>query len=49
MNALVTIWTVIGLAILVLVSFYGGPIVAFPLLLAVIVVYLLVTRIGTRA
>jgi hypothetical protein len=49
MNLLVAVWTVIGLAVLVVVAIYGGPIIALPLLLAVIVIYLVVRRSGGRA
>jgi hypothetical protein len=44
MNVLVTFWIVIGLAILLIVAIYGGPIIALPLAIAVVVVYLLVRR-----
>jgi hypothetical protein len=35
---------VIGLAILLIVAIYGGPIIALPLAIAVVAVYLLVRR-----
>jgi hypothetical protein len=49
MNFAVAVWTVIGLAFLVVVGFYGGPIVALPLILALVIVYLLVRRSRGRA
>jgi hypothetical protein len=44
MNLLITFWIVIGLAILLIVAIYGGPIIALPLAIAVVAVYLLVRR-----
>ena len=49
MNLAIAVWTVIGLALLVVVGYFGGPVVALPLIVAVVVVYLLVRRSRGRA
>ena len=49
MDFAVAVWTVIGLAILVVVAYFAGPIIALPLILELIVVYLLVRRSRGRA
>lgn len=48
MTFAIAVWTVIGLAILLVVVIYAGPIVGLPLLVALIVVYAFLRRSRAR-
>jgi hypothetical protein len=49
MNFAIAVWTVIGLAVLLVVAIYAGPIIGLPLIVALVVVYFLVRRSRGRA